>query len=411
MTYFTSSIALKGKIKHRYSDFIVQEVSLDGEINRILPENQQEEIQIPENKENKDFLHCTLQKTNTDLQNAIKRLCLNLQCGKSRIGFAGLKDKRAITSQRISIYQPNVSLLQKFNQNMVKIFDFSWQDKKIDLGDLQENRFTITIRNVNKEENEIKKIIEQFQKEIKNGIPNAFGEQRFGGIRQITHKVGKLFLQERFKEAVLLYLAYCHGEEDDQTKEARTLAGEEKYKESFKKFKGNNFRYERAILNALIKSPNDFVGAFQQMPKNLLILFTHAYQSYLFNIYLEKRYEKFGKNMFEEQKGDITDEKGNVLGPLFGFDFEFAQGESEEIEKEILESEKISLEAFRSKSFPQLGARGGRRQIKLEVKNIISLEMGKDEFFEGSNYLKISFSLTKASYATVVLEELMKLRV
>ncbi len=408
MVYFTSTSPLGGKIKHRYSDFVVQEVSLDGEISRILLENQQEEIQIPENKENKQFLHCTLQKTNTDLQNAIKRLCLNLQCGKSRIGFAGLKDKRAVTSQKISMYQPDGSLLQNFHQNMVKIFDFSWQDKKIDLGDLLENKFAITIRNVNKDEEEIRKIVEQFQKEIEGGIPNAFGEQRFGGIRQITHKVGKLFLQERFKEAVLLYLAYCHGEEDEQTKEARTLAGEEKYKDAFKKFQGNNFRYERAILNALIKNPNDFVGAFQQMPKNLLILFTHAYQSYLFNIYLEKRFEKFGKKMFEKQKGDVVDENGNVMGPLFGFDFEFVSGVLGEIEKEILESEKISLEAFRSKSFPQLGACGGRRQIKLEVKDFKLLEIGKDEFFENANYVKISFSLTKASYATVVLDELIK---
>ena len=75
-------------MKHRYSDFIVQEISFDNKVCRHLSEGVFEDINILENVDNKQFLHFTLQKTNFDVQNVIKSLALNQKCGKNRIGFA-----------------------------------------------------------------------------------------------------------------------------------------------------------------------------------------------------------------------------------------------------------------------------------------------------------------------------------
>ncbi len=408
MVYFTSTTPLGGKIKHRYSDFVVQEICQNKEVCKIQLEGTTEEIVIPENKESKQFLHCTLQKTNNDVQSAIKSLALKMQCGKSRIGFAGLKDKRGVTSQRISFFEPDIEKLKTYKNNMIKLLDFSWQDEKIDLGNLQGNKFTIIIRNIDKEEKEIKSILKDFAEESSNGIPNYFGEQRFGGIRKVTHEVGKLFIFGKIKEAVLLYLGKISEKESDEIKSARSLVLEGKYKEAFKKFDGRDYRYERAILNALIKEPNDFLGAFQQLPKNLMILFPHAYQSSLFNKYLELRHKELGKYFFKVQKGDSLNENKEILGPLFGFEYSFSEGLSGKIEKKILEDEELTLDMFKVANFPQMSVSGEKRQIKLNIFDFEVLEIGKDEFFEGKYFAKISFALPKNSYATVVLEELTK---
>ena len=406
--YFTTTKPLKGTIKHRYTDFVVQELLLNGEKCRVLSEGISEEIIIPENRDTKQYLHCTMQKVNIDVQNAIKSIALNQKFGKTRIGFAGLKDKRGVTCKRISIFEPNLEQLKKFKYNQIKLFDLLWDNNKIELGDLKGNAFTVIIRDIDLNESEIKDILDKFAKQILLGVPNYFGEQRFGGVRQVTHQVGKLFFQDKLKEAVLLYLGKTNEKENEDTKEARTLAANEKYLDAFKKFKGNEFRYERAILNSLIKEPNDFVKAFQQLPHNLMILFPHAYQSYLFNKYLDLRKEKLGKEFFKVQKGDKLDSEGNILGPIFGNDFKFSEGFSGEIEKQILKDEGFELSQFKVKRFQQMSVQGSSRLIKLDVLDFKLLEIGNDEFHEGKKLVKISFSLTKNSYATVVLNELMK---
>lgn len=404
--YFTKTKPLNGTMKHRYSDFIVQEVSFDNKLCRNLPEGVIEEINIPKNVENKQFLHFTLQKTNFDVQNVVKGLALNQKCGKNRIGFAGLKDKRGITSQRISIFEPNIEQLKKFKQNMIKLLDFYWYDNKIDLGDLNGNAFTIIIRDIDLSKDEIVNIFNEFVLEIKNGIPNYFGEQRFGGIRQVTHKVGKLIFEGKLKEAILLYLGQTHEKETDDIKAARELAKEEKYNESFKKFKGNEFRYERAILNSLIKEPNDFVKAFQQLPKNLMILFPHAYQSYLYNKYLDLR---ISKGLFNTKLEDDVIIDNEIQGPIFGFEYNITEGKNGELIKQVLLDEGIDLDFFKVKNFPQMSVQGSNRNISLQINDLQLLEIKEDEFFSEKRSLKISFSLTKNSYATTVLNELMKL--
>jgi tRNA pseudouridine13 synthase len=409
--YFTKTEPINGRSKHRYWDFIVQEIYKYNKEKRIceIKEFPEEPVdfEIPENKENKLFLHFTLQKMNTDLQNVTKSLALNQRAAKSRVGYAGLKDKRGVTSQRISFLNPDIDRLKEFKRKMYFIDNFEWEEDKNDIGDLIGNQFTITTRNIQKTKEELEKILKKFEKEINIGIPNQFGMQRFGGIRNITHRVGKLILEGNTKDAVMLYLTETADREKEETKEARELIKQGEYNKAMKKF-GRDSRYERAILNKLIKDPNDYVGAWLQLPKGITYLFPHAYQSYLFNKYLEKRHEKYKEKMFEKIDGDILDENGNIMGPLFGHESELAKGEAGKLEKEIMKKEKIDLKLFKVENFPQMSVKGERRNIKMGIINFKVLEIEEDEFNEGKRTLKISFELNKGQYATVVMDELMK---
>ncbi len=400
------------RIKQRYEDFKVQEIT-KGVIaeERPFPENIDEygiaiEKELGKLKgEPTEQLKCVMQKRNTEMQTAIKILSNKQGFSIKRIGFGGNKDKRAVTSQFITIFEPDLERLKCFRDRNVYLHSFEYTDKKIELGDLDKNQFEIIIRGIEPEK-DIEKILKKFEKEVKNGIPNYFGEQRFGSMRSSNHLIGKLFFEGKTKEAVELFLIGTSETEGEETKKARELITAGDFKQAIRLFPKEN-KYEKAILNSLIKNPNDYNTAWTQIPKNLGYLFVHAYQSYLFNLYLGKRIANF-TNPLETQKGDVLDTEGFVIGPLFGHNTEFAKDKVGELEKEILKQESFSLASFKVSNFPMLSVEGARRRIKLTVENFKILEIIDDEFNENKKAAKVSFVLDKGNYATTVTEEIIK---
>lgn len=416
MNFITTTTPLKGRVKQRYSDFIVEEVYLENgkekncKVQRFtIPfeeRENQEEMKILENPTNKEHLVLELEKINTDTNFAVSQIARGLSVGRNRIGYAGLKDKRAITSQRISVYKPNLEKVKKFGVKGMELRNPVWGER-IELGDLVGNQFTITIRNVEQNENEIKKIINEFSKQIELGIPNYFGTQRFGGKRDVTHIVGKALLKENFKEAVLLYLTKTYSEEKEDIKNARiNLAKTLDYKNALKEFP-IECRQERAMLNQLVKEPTNFLKAFKNLPLKTQYLFTHAYQSYLFNKIIEKRISILKEKALFKIEGDNLDEKIPTAN-LIGYETTFSKGIMGEIEKEILNEEGIDFSFFKIKSLSELSSKGSKKQIALFPKNFKLLKIESDEFNEGKKSFTISFFLSKGNYATTVLRELLK---
>ncbi len=400
------------RIKQRYEDFKVQEISNGKkagikEFSISLEDyGQKIEKELDELQgERKEQLKCVMQKRITEMQFALKSISNKQGFSIKRLGFAGTKDKRAVTSQFITIFDPDLDRLKQFKDRNILLHSFEWSDKKLELGDLDKNYFEIIIRGID-EKKDLKKITLQIKKDITKGIPNSFGEQRFGSIRSSNHLIGKLFFEGKTKEAVELFLTGISGNEPENTIKARELAKQGNFKDAIRIFPKEN-KYEKAILNALIKNPNDYNNAWNQIPKTLAYLFVHAYQSYLFNLYLEKRVQEF-KNPLEPQKGDILDSEGFVLGPLYGHSTEFAKDKIEDLEKSILDQEQFSLPTFKIANFPMMSVEGTRRKIKLEVEDFKVLEISTDEFNENCQALKISFILDKGNYATTVTEEIIK---
>jgi tRNA pseudouridine13 synthase len=416
MKFITNSEALSARVKQRYSDFIVEEIYIENNTEKKcnvkrfnIPYEERGDyvkMTIPENKDNKEHLILEMEKINTDTNKAIALISRGLGVGKNRIGYAGLKDKRAITSQRISVFEPKLEKVVNFGVKGIELRNPSFGER-IELGDLKGNYFTLTLRNIEKNKEEIKKIISEFSEQTKFGIPNFFGTQRFGGKRNVTHKVGKALLKEDYKEAVIQYLTKTYEEEKEDIKKARiNLATTMDYKQALKDFP-KECRQEIAILNHLAKNEDDYLGAFNNLPKKIRILFIHAYQSYLFNKIIEKRIEVFGNDALKEQDGDIL-ENEIVTAPLFGFESKFSEGVAGEIEKEILDSEGIDFEFFKVRSQSELSSKGSRKEIALFVSDFELESIIDDEFNEGKKAIIIKFFLTKGNYATTVLRELIK---
>jgi len=406
--YFTTTDGIGGRIKKRIADFLVSEIGIDGTKYEIKAFTDTEKIDVekqwPENN-GEEHLQLTLEKYNTDQNNAIRMITRHLRTSRKRVGYAGMKDKRAITVQRISIWKPEYERVKEFRSRYVDLRDAEWSADRIELGDLKGNAFEITIREIALGKEGLEKRILDFFKQAENGVPNYFGEQRFGGIRQVTHLVGKEFIEGSPERAVMLYLCNTNEREEEDVRTARqNLAASNDFAAATREFP-MKYRYERSIIHHLCKYPKDYVGAFQKLPSKLQYMFTHALQSHLFNKVIAKRIGMgFG---LKEIEGDVLEE-GVPTAPLFGFESTIAEGKAGEIERKVLEEEAVSLEDFKVKEYPQLSSKGARKRIVLYPKDMKLIGIGEDEQTEGMRKAVISFSLEKGAYATTVLRELMK---
>lgn len=124
------------------------------------------------------FLVLKIVKNNCDTWELIDRLAKFLNVFSNEIGYAGLKDKRATTTQYITIPKKYSKEIKLFRNKKIEIIDTFLHKEKLNIGDLEGNRFKINLHNVGITDiNHIQKIIKLI---VKEGMPNYFGYQRFG---------------------------------------------------------------------------------------------------------------------------------------------------------------------------------------------------------------------------------------
>ncbi len=348
------------EIKKTAEDFIVEEITPEGE---ILEVGKEYKFKGGKGK----HLVCVLIKKDWDQNLVLKKIARNLRISKKRIRYAGMKDKKAITSQRISIFAITPEEVEKIRIKDVKIFPINYSTEGLKLGDLKGNRFTIKVFSDNP------------PRKIKR-IPNFFGIQRFGDKRATSHLIGKEIIKGNFKKAVEIMLTYYSEKEKPEAREARKRLAEEKdYKKALEYFP-KYLKFERSMLAHLSKYPNDYVGALRTLPKMLRIMFVHAYQAYLFNKFLKKVIEL---NLPYEE------------GPLYGYELNLKN----KLEEEILKQEGLTLSQFKVNSMPEMSTKGKRRKLFIELKDLEIKKENKKEYL-------VRFSLPKGSYATIVISAL-----
>lgn len=154
-------------------------------------------------RKSNNILQCTMEKNNIEHTNAIYYISNQLGISPNYISFAATKDKKAITTQLITINNLTLNKLKRFvNNEHVKIGDFKIVDKQLDLGDLYGNYFNIKITNIDlNNETELIKSINNFKE---NGFINYFGEQRTGYpiYNILTYDIGHSLLQNDYKKAL-----------------------------------------------------------------------------------------------------------------------------------------------------------------------------------------------------------------
>ncbi|XP_058106205.1 multisubstrate pseudouridine synthase 7 [Magnolia sinica] len=254
------------------------------------------------------FLRFHLYKENKDTQEALGLIGKMLGIQQRSFGFAGTKDKRSISTQRVTVFKQQAKRLAALNDRLIgiKVGDFCYVQEELVLGKLLGNRFTITLRGVVADsEDVIKATADDLGR---NGFINYFGLQRFGSGSVPTHFVGAALLRGEWKIAVGLILDPREGERDI-VREVR-----EYYKESGD-IEGTLRRLprylvaERAILQCLKKCPGNYLQALKAIPRTMRMMYVHSYQSYLWNHAASMRVQKYGNG--QVMLGDLVYCKGS----------------------------------------------------------------------------------------------------
>lgn len=166
---------------------------------RVSPEDfRVDEIDTFEASGSGEHLLLTVEKREMTTMHAARRIAQWAGVAEMAIGFAGMKDRHAVTTQRFSVWipkkvAPDIAALQSDD---LKVLSAHWHARKLPRGALTGNRFVLVLRNVEGDRAEIEA---RLQAIAQHGVPNYFGEQRFGRSGDNVAQALAMFAGRRVK--------------------------------------------------------------------------------------------------------------------------------------------------------------------------------------------------------------------
>jgi tRNA pseudouridine13 synthase len=404
MRYYASDAeGIGGKLRSVPEDFRVDEIPLEGKGGTAGP-----------------FLICRLTKTNWELQHAVKEIAKRLGISHRRIGWAGTKDRNAITRQLISLFNVTAEQVAAVSLKDISLEVIGNSNEGLALGNLQGNLFDIVIRDT--ESLDLAGQVGEITATLADGVPNYFGLQRFGALRPVTHRVGEWMLRGDYEQAVMTYIGMEFPGEPDHMKAIRSVFRETRDPGAALHSLPVHMNYERAMLHHLYTHEGDYAGALKELPPKLLSMFVSAYQSYLFNCALSRRFDDGhllntplcgDKLIFANGRTDTATaanlpavtlhiKRGRCNIALF-MPGRMQSGPASPVDpvtEALLAEAKITADDFaRAAAFVRTKFDGAYRPIalKTEIQSAI----------DGNN-LQLHFTLPPGHYATTVCREFMK---
>jgi tRNA pseudouridine13 synthase len=157
----------RGRIKERPEDFVVEEIPA------YAPSGAGEHV----------FVRLT--KTDRTTLDVVRAMADALGCDPRSAGHAGMKDRRAVTTQTISLQAPRgvdprdlAARAAALRLPGVVVHDATPHANKLKPGHLAGNRFAIAVRDVARDR--LPEVVAGLERAARDGVPNAFGVQRFG---------------------------------------------------------------------------------------------------------------------------------------------------------------------------------------------------------------------------------------
>lgn len=326
------------------------------------------EVPLYEFSNEGEHLILKLRKKDLATWDAIEILANYLQCSTREFGYAGLKDKNAMTVQHISVHRKYEDALKSFNHENIKILETTYHNNKIKIGHLKGNNFFIRLKRVGLVEKQ--KIEEAFSKIAVFGMPNYFGFQRFG-IDGENYKKGKQIVEGTLKE--------------------RNRNLKQMFINAYQSYLFNSWLSKRIEISKLIEAfepkeifeklnlPLDEVKRAKKQPHPFKILTGDLLSHYPFGkIFIIDDLETESQKFFEKDRVPT--------GLLCGKRVKKSEGLSYEIEKDFE---------------VQMSEDGARRFAFVFPENLQS------NYKEDKNHMELSFYLPKGSYATELIAEIL----
>ena len=318
---------------------------------KLVPEDfEVEELPAYQPSGEGDHLYLWLEKRGRDTREVVKALATALGVDEGDVGVAGMKDRQAITRQLLSVPAKAEARLPEFSLEGVSVLWSRRHGNKLRTGHLKGNRFRLRLRDVK----DVGAARESFTRLGTRGVPNYFGEQRFGREGDNADFGRLLVLGQRLprrpdKFQRKLYLSAFQSRLFNRALVDRLRAG----------------TFDTALLGDVLRK-EDSGGLFVCEAPEVDGPRTAAFEV-------------------------------SPAGPLFGPQMTAAAHAVAEAEAKLLVDEGVTLDDFRRGGDE---TQGGRRPYRVRLGNP-SLEV------EGED-LVLTFELPKGSYATEVLHELLK---
>ena len=358
LCYSTQNPGCGGALRSAPGDFAVQEVLQPGALDGVGPSG--------------PYPLYALYKAGTDTNGALRQV--RKKTGM-RLLAMGLKDSDAYTRQ----YLYSVSRARgppRASGRRWRLRRLGFTQRPLSKRHMSGNRFVVRVEGAGKMPDP-------------GPVANFYGYQRFGLPSPVTHLVGRALVRGDLDGAVRALLGADASDPERALRELPPGAGP-----------------ERAVLCALARG-SDPVGALRQLPVSLRRLYVNAYQSYLFNLSLSAALEA-GERLGPSE-GDVCYGPEGDLGrysgqkhqrlaiPVAGHSY-YAKTRFHRYVSEAASSEGARMPDFRVRALPESGAEGGFRQALISVRG----------FGAGGQWAW--FELSRGSYATVLLRELIKPR-
>ncbi|KAL3851730.1 hypothetical protein ACJMK2_015451 [Sinanodonta woodiana] len=404
-----------------------------------------------------NYCRFVLYKENKDTMDTVNLIAHLARVKPSLFQYAGTKDRRAKTSQEVTVYKMVAEKLRSLNSSLRNIVlgNFRYVDQPLKLGQLSGNHFTIVLRSVTEEDQEIKKVMTSLQ-EI--GFINYYGMQRFGTTSIPTYHIGRCLLHSDWKEAVELILK-PRPHEDEEVRKARTIWWDTKDAREALKHLPQRCNIERTLLQALLDlEGRDYFGVFNHLTRNTRLMYIHSYQSYVWNRMVSRRLRTFGHKLVagdlvlrgcDTKTADveeildpdrqipeiITDSNINqfdihdVVLPLPGYDVIYPKNEVHDWYREALAHDKLDIENMRHK-IKDYSLSGAYRKLLVKPKDFkwqtmyyddVNVPLAHGDWDRHKNEsepvsvaggkhkaLILEMSLPSSCYATMAIREVLK---
>lgn len=386
---------LGGAIKTEPEDFLVEEIPL------VSPTGEG------------DHVIAQVEKRMLSTLDALLFLSKAAHVSERQIGYAGLKDARAVTRQYVSLPHVRPERVAGLAGPRYRVLSAVRHPHGLKIGHLKGNRFTIRIRGAAPAR--VPAARAALEALVRRGMPNPYGGQRFG-TKGDSHLLGRAILAGDWPAVLDLLLGRPSPlENDPRMRAARSAWAGGRHAEALEHLPIKR-RSEKRALSAYIRtgSAREAFDALGTHPRRIWI---SAWQSHLFNQVLERRVEagtwdrllpgdvawvhasgaqyEAGAGPEEARRADEL--AASPTGPLPGYDQRLAAGEPGRLERAVLSEARVDPEAFRA---AHVRMRGSRRPLRVPVREA-SLDT------EGADVVVVRFVLPPGAFATVLLELLM----
>ncbi len=378
LVYSTKFPGIGGKIRIEPEDF---------EVSELISEKSKKSI-----SDQHGYAVYKLKKKKIDTNHALSGI---FRQKGIRLKSLGLKDASAVTEQFVCSGNKGKPT-ENFSSDKYSLEHLGFVKKPLSKKDMIGNHFKLKI-------SDCQNRLESFTEYDK--ILNFYGYQRFGSKRPVTHLIGKSILQQDFEKTVDLILSFTSSYDSKENTEIRQkLSDKANYQQYFDQVPVQ-MDIERIVLKEMIEH-GEPIRAIRAIPVSLRRFYIQAYQSFIFNQSLSAAFLD-GENLFEAQTGDVCFDHNSIIGkyvkgmdqnlalPFVGYSYYKKTRFDFQISK-ILQQEEIYPKDFFIKEMQEASSEGGFRQAAIHCSDYSA----HDDVVE--------FSLSRGSFATILLREIMK---